>query len=234
MKKALFTILIVAIASTSVLAQVKAGIKLGADFSLIKPIGINGNELPDEAYDELKRLTSPRLGFTLDVPVNDMFFIHAGVDGAFRGSKFPAYHDKNDSIFETTDTEVILCIDIPVAFGYNYQLDGAKLFAMAGPVYTIHTYATDLFKYNGNYDNIHLTIGKEPYDTYLPSEFGARIEAGVEINRFLFSASYTHGLTNITYENNLWVTKTNVIGFSATVKFGEVDNGRRRGGHRRR
>ncbi|HLO90717.1 MAG TPA: porin family protein [Lentimicrobium sp.] len=226
MKKFVF-IVIAVILTLPTYSQVKCGLKLGADFSVMRAFA-DGEKAPDSLQ---RRLTSPRLGFFVEIPVNDFLFIQAGFNTAVKGYKFDFIHYKNDQYVETEDTQLLLYIDFPVTIGYKYDMGDAKLFALAGPALSYNLYATQLYKYKGEYDNVHQTVGSD--GDILPIELCGKIEGGIEVNRFMFSASYSMGLSNLAPENPWDMTlKSNVIGLTAAVKFGEVD-GRRRGGHRR-
>lgn len=227
MKKLFFIIALATIFTFPSYSQVKVGLKLGSDFSVLRAY-VGDEKAPDSL---VKRLTSPRLGFFVEVPVNDFLFIQAGFNTAIKGYKTDGYHYKNDKFFDTEDTQVLLYLDFPVTFGYKYDFGGAKAFAMAGPVISYHLYATNLYKIEGEYSNNHQVIGSD--GDFLPIDFSGKIEGGIEVNRFMFSLSYTMGLSNIVPENPFDIKmKSNIIGITAAVKFGEVDGGRR-GGYRR-
>jgi hypothetical protein len=230
MKKILFIaiILVAALSSSTLNAQVKWGFKMGADFSNLK-IDILGIDANDAL--KTKRLITPRLGFIIEVPVNDEFFFQTGVFGAMKGIKFDSERVVDNESVSSKEYEVILCMDFPINFGYKYDLGGAKLFAMVGPVISYNTYSTLLYQTDGkDWNNEHQTIGTLETDTYKPLNFGVNLEGGIEVSRFQFTAFYTQGLSNLSNHEET-TTKTNVFGLTAAVKFGRVDN--RRGGYRR-
>lgn len=205
-------------------AQAKVGIKMGADFSNIW-MYVDGEKINKDA--DMKRVTSPRLGFFVDIPVSEEMFIHTGVFGAIKGTKIVEEDYK--------EIDLIQSINFPIHFGYKLDLGEAKLFAMAGPVIGLNTYTTMLEYDDGEIDNVHQTIGTTVADTYKPLDLGVNLEVGVEINRFQFSTFYTQGLNNITNSELDFFgisidtsAKTSVIGIAAAIKFGSVDNGRRR------
>lgn len=114
--------------------------------------------------------------------------------------------------------------DLPIYFGYKYDLGGAKLFAMAGPMISYSTYATILFKANDEWDNWHQKVGNSETDDFKPLDIGVIIEGGVEVDRFQFTAFFSQGLSNLSnYEDS--EIKKNVFGLTAAIKFGKVDGG---------
>lgn len=224
--------LIACISVTRVNAQVKVGIKLGADFSNIRIADDDGSFNEDA---EAKRLTAPRLGFFVEIPVDDEnLFVHTGLFGAVKGF---TYEDtrwvKDITPADSKETEILLALDIPINFGYKYDLGGAKLFGMAGPVISYNLYTTHLYEVDGKLNNVHQSIGSSDEDTYKALDFGVNVEGGIEVHRFQFSLFYNHGLANLFKENDYDLTaKTSVFGIAAAIKFGSVDSGR--GGYRRR
>jgi len=209
-------------------AQVKWGFKMGADFSNLK-IDIGGINANDAL--KTKRMITPRLGFIIEVPVNDELFFQTGVFGAMKGIKYDSERDVDGESVSSKEYEVILCTDFPISFGYKYDMGEAKLFAMAGPVISYNTYSTLLYQTDGkDWNNEHETIGTTVLDAYKPLNLGVNVEGGIEVSRFQFTAFYTHGFSNLSNFDGGTI-KTNVFGLTAAVKFGQVDS--RRGGYRR-
>ncbi len=218
----LFAVIMIAAFSINTLnAQVKGGFKMGVDFSNLR------GEFPDgstfnEAYDS-KRLISPRLGFIIEVPVNDDLFFQAGLFGTLKGMKYDDEVLIHDKYYDTKDYQFLIAVDFPINFGYKYDMGDVLFFGMAGPVISYNTYATVLYKPVGkDWDNDHQTVGNDPNDNFKPLNIGVNIEGGIEVHRFQFSIFYTQGLTNI---NNLdfGTITTNVFGLAIAIKFGEVD-----------
>ncbi|MBU2553473.1 MAG: PorT family protein [Bacteroidetes bacterium] len=214
-KTLLITALLIAVFSFNNLnAQVKGGFKLGADFSRLNM------DYDDDFNDETKRLISPRLGFIIEVPVNDFLFVQAGVFGAAKG-----WRVSEEDAGDTYKAMMILgTIDIPIQFGYKYDLGNIKLFGMAGPVISYNVYSTLVYKWGDeDWDNDNsYKIGNSEADFFKPLNMGVNIEAGVELNRFQFSAFYMQGLSNLNTQDGDKYT-TNVIGLTAAIKFGRVD-----------
>lgn len=234
MKRLILILAFAGLFGTQLYSQVKVGMKLGADFSNLKWKMDMAGSTADTSYD---RLTSPRLGFLVDIPVNDFLFVQSGFNFGIKGTKYEGLHEIGDEYVDTEDTQVILFLEIPATFGYKYDLDGAKLFVMAGPVLSYNLYATELYKYKGETDNIHQSIGNELEDSFRPMDLSGRIEGGIEVNRFLFSVAYTSGFSNLYpnidgLEESGFKCKSNIITLAAGIKFGDVDGGGR-GGFRR-
>lgn len=219
MKKTLLLVVVVmtSFVTLNLYAQVKIGLKVGVDFSNLK-MDYNGDSFNDEM--DTKRLISPRFGPIVELPVNDFLFVQAGLFGTAKGLRY------QDEWLETTTKyiEILGTVDIPINFGYKYDLGNVKLFGMAGPVISYNIYTTLLYKEDGeDWDNDNdNTIGTSDEDIYKPLNFGVNIEAGVELNRFQFSAFYNAGLANITNYDQLDI-KTSVFGLTAAVKFGSVN-----------
>jgi len=225
MKKILIiSMLIIVAASVNTLqAQFNGGFKMGVDFSKLV-IKMDGESSNDE--EELKRLIAPRLGFFGDYKITDEFFVHAGVFGSIRGLKSDGLRWLDDTtVVDSKEYEVIIYVDIPVNFGYMYDLGGARLFAMAGPMFSFGTYTTHLFKANGEWDNEAQSIGNTDYDDYQSFNLSVTLEGGIEVDRFQFSLFYNQGISNADDIK----TTSNIIGLTAAVKFGSVDSGRRGG-----
>ncbi len=204
-------------------AQVKGGFKLGVDFSNINA-ELGGESFNDE-YDT-KRLISPRLGFIIEVPINDFLFVQTGLYGAVKGVRFDDVRIISEKAYDSKEYELLVTIDFPVNFGYKYDLGNFKLFGMVGPVISYNTYATNLYKADGEYDNDHESIGTSLEDNYKPINFGVNVEGGIEINRFQFSAFYMKGLSNLSNMTSLVSDasiKTSVFGLTAAIKFGQVN-----------
>ena len=216
MKKILlFAVIMMAALSINTLnAQVKGGFKMGVDFSKLSLKDSDGNGI-----DEAKRLTSPRIGFILEVPVSDVMFIHTGVFAAAKGYKV----EESENGVEGKLYQILGTVDIPINFGYKHELDNMLLFAMAGPMISYNGYLTTLFYEDSEWDNNNdLKIGTSENDFIKPFNMGINIEAGIEISRFQLSASFAQGLTNLSTNEDANF-KTSVIGLAVAIKFGEVN-----------
>ena len=194
MKKLLLIAIVILISSSWNVsnAQVRAGFKLGVDFSYLKLKAGDGYTLDDLDF---KRLISPRMGFILEVGINDYLFMQTGVFGAAKGVRYNSERYIKEKWYDSKEYEILASIDVPINFGYKYDLGGAKIFAMAGPVISYNIYTTNLYKADNEYDNDHQSIGTGVDDEYKPLNFGINIEGGVEVDRFQFSAYYTQGLS---------------------------------------
>lgn len=211
-KTLLIAIMLVAAFSVNTLnAQVKGGFKIGLDLS---KLSMDSNDDIDT-----KRLISPRMGFIIEVPVNDFLFVQAGLFGTAKG-----YRSNTDLGVEMKMIQVLGALDIPINFGYKYDLGNIKLFGMVGPVISYNVYATTLYKVGDeDWDNYNdFKIGTSSSDTFKPLNIGVNIEAGVELSMFQFSAFFNQGLSNISNLDG-GTFKTNVFGIAAAIKFGKVN-----------
>lgn len=224
MKKVLLIaiVLIASISLNTLNAQVKGGFKMGVDFSNSK---WSNDEFTLNDSINSKRLISPRMGFILEIPINDNLFVQTGVFGSLRGYRAKGEDEIDGKVYESKLYQIMFYIDIPIYFGYKYDLGGAKLFAMAGPMISYGTYATMLFRVEDEeWDNWHQSVGNEETDDFKPLDIGVIIEGGVEVDRFQFTAFFSQGLSNLSnFEGS--VIKNNVFGLTAAVKFGKVDGG---------
>lgn len=221
--KILIAIVIIASISCNISnAQVKGGFKMGVDFS--NQIWTIGGEKVNDTIDT-KRLISPRIGFIVEIPINDELFVQTGLFGRFSGFRYDGIRVIDEKTVDSKEYELLLLVDLPINFGYKYDLGDVKLFAMAGPVISYATYATLAYKADGKWDNENQTVGTSEYDTFKPWSFGVNIEGGVEVSSFQFSIFYSQGLSNLTAADGLKI-KSNVFGLAAAVKFGSTKSGR--------
>lgn len=198
---------------------VDGGFKLGADFSNLKWEAF-GMSVNDSA--STKRLITPRLGFFLDVELTENIFINTGVYGSAKGFRYDSERTIDNKDYDTKEYQILLTLDIPLNVGYKHDFGAVKVFGMLGPNLSYGLYATNLYKADGEYDNDHQSVGTTINDEFKPMNFGFNIEAGVELDRFQFSAYYTQGLSELS--NIDWMSiKSNVIGINAAIKFGRVD-----------
>ncbi len=193
---------------------------MGVDFSKFKLKAGEGYEIDDTDF---KRLISPRIGFIIDVGFTDNLFLQSGAFGSAKGVRYDDKRIISEKEYDSKEYEILLGIDVPVNFGYKYDLGGAKIFAMAGPVVSFNLYATNLYKADNEYDNDHQSIGTREEDDFKPINFGINIEGGVEVDRFQFTAFYTQGLSDLSNIPDMVKVKTNVFGLTAAVMFGRVD-----------
>lgn len=203
-------------------AQIKGGFKMSMDLSNLN------TEYEGESYnDEIdsKRLISPRLGFFMDIPVYEGFFIQPGVFGAVRGYRYDSQRIISEELFDSKEFEVVVCVDVPINFGYKYDFDKFSIFGMAGSVFSYNTYATNLYKADNEWDNDKQTIGTGEDDYVKPFNFGINFEAGIEFSCFQFSGSYLHGISNLSPQDGLLgdhQIHSNVFSISAAVLFGKL------------
>ncbi len=228
-KIVLIAVIIIAALSVNQLnAQIKGGFKMGMDLSNIVTKSDDGSSFNDDFNTQ--RLISPRLGFIMEIPVYEGLYIEPGVFGAVRGFRYDSTRVKNEVEYDSREFEVVICVDIPVNIGYKYDFDPVSVFGKVGPVFSINTYMTNLYRIDGEWDNDHQSVGTGPNDNIKPFDFSVNFEAGVQLDRFQLSASYIHGLTNQLPQDdfNTGVTmKSNVFTISAAVLFGKFNNKRR-------
>lgn len=221
-KKFLIAIVIIASISWNVSnAQVQGGFKMGVDFSN-QVWTFDGENINDEL--NTKRLISPRVGFIIEVPINDFLFVQSGLFGSFNGFRYDGERKIDGKVEDSKEYELLLLVDLPINFGYKYDLGDVKLFGMAGPVISYSAYATLAYKAGNEWDNENQTIGTSNLDTFKPWSFGVNIEGGVEVSMFQFSIFYKQGLSNLTGADDMKI-KANVFGLAAAIKFGKVNSG---------
>ncbi|MFK5857480.1 MAG: outer membrane beta-barrel protein [Bacteroidota bacterium] len=212
-------VLIASISFGNLNAQVNGGFKMGVDLSNLRIYDDNNN-----ANDDLdtKRLITPRLGFFLEVAVNDFLFAQVGLYGAAKGFRYKSTRTINGVVYDSKEYEIVASIDMPINFGYRHELGDINLFIMAGPTLSYNTYATLLYKADDEWDNDHQTVGTDVTDFIKPFNFGANVEVGLEVNRFQFSTLYSYGFSNLANLDGLTI-RSNAISFMVAIKFGRVD-----------
>ena len=221
MKRILSIALIVLVSSfwNGSFAQINGGFKMGIDFSNLK-WDIGSTSMNDQF--DTKRLITPRLGFFMDVNIVEGLFANIGVYGSSKGFRYKDTRTIDGVDYDSKEYQILATIDIPLNVGYRYDFGGITAFGMLGPNLSYGLYATALYKANGEYDNDHQTVGKEISDTFKPMNFGINVEAGVELDRFQFSAYFTQGLSELSNIDAQSI-KSSVFGLNVAIKFGNVE-----------
>lgn len=185
-------------------------------------------EMDGESYNDVldtKRLISPRMGFFMDIPVYKGFFIQPAVFGAVRGYRYDSERIISEEMYDSKEFELVVCVDVPINFGYKYDFEKISVFGMAGSVFSYNTYATNAYKADDDWDNDKQTIGTGDDDFVKPFNFSINFEAGVQISCFQFSGSYMHGISNLSPNDGAFgdfQMHTNVFSVSAAILFGKL------------
>jgi Outer membrane protein beta-barrel domain len=231
----------------------KVGFQLGMSFSNMSM------QHQEDEFENQRALIAPKLGFFVDIPVYEGFFISTGVSTSLKGFRFDGTRDIGDielddyETFESSEYFILLYLDFPLYFGYKHDFGSMKLYGKTGPYLDFAMYSTVLYKYDGsNWDNEKVNIGTpESIDDLLGwsmnnTDFGWNIETGIEFDRLQFSLFYSMGFSNTLelsddfanlislYGGEQPTWKNRVFGFNIGILFGQVDGGGRgRRGYRR-
>lgn len=213
--------------SFSLMAQ-SGGIKAGVHFA-------NMSVKPAAAADLIKNqrsLISPRFGFIYEMPVYQEVFFQTGINVSAKGYKFDSKRTINGKDFDSQEYNLIGYVDLPLQFGYKFDVGVVKVFGMTGPVFNYAVYTTNLYKADGEYDNDHQSIGASNADAFKPFDFNWNIEGGLQYSHFQFSLFYSYGFSNVVNkpENKPFTDfsmKNSLFGLNIAILFGNIDAGKR-------
>lgn len=213
--------------SFSLMAQ-SGGIKVGVHFA-------NMSVKPSSAADLIKNqrsLISPRFGFIYEMPVYQGVFFQTGINVSAKGYKFDSNRTIDGKKFDSQEYNLISYVDLPLQFGYKFDVGVVKLFGMTGPVFNYAVYTTNLYKADGEYDNDHQSVGTSTGDNFKPFDFNWNIEGGLQYSHFQFSLFYSYGFSNVQNKpdqpafNDLSM-KNSLFGLNIAILFGNIE-GRKR------
>lgn len=167
----------------------------------------------DGSVNDSKALSTFHAGATVDIPVASMLSIQTGLLLNGQGAKTNSYlnnDDKSDNYVKTSFNPLYLqlpanlVVKMPVSSSTNFII-GAGPYAQMGvggkskvesSTLGVKTSSSDNIKF----DNDDPTTGEEEgarYDKLKRFDVGVNALAGFEIDRFLISANYGLGLTDI-------------------------------------
>jgi hypothetical protein len=219
----LFALMVLLFSTGQCFAQVRFGLKAGLNLANILDKDNNGT------YSSNYNLkTGIQVGVTAEFPVSKAFSIEPGLlysqKGFFKPVSASAFDGLALSSAEIRATFSYL--EIPVNAVYKINLRGSKLIINGGPFlgYAISgkLKATEaVLGDNLDQKEYALSIGNKESNDLKPLDYGLNLGAGIEMNDLTFGIQYGLSLANIAPVNNQgWIIKNKVIGFSAGYKFG--------------
>lgn len=171
---------------TNAFAQTSFGIKGGLNLTDVKT-----SEDEDDSASSIK--PGFHIGAILDQSINDAFSIETGL---ILDTKGVTYKDEFGNATYNT-----YYLNIPINFKAGYNYGNLKIFGTAGPY--VATALSSKIKFTGEAkeifgDETEVEISNDETGSIKRIDFGIAFGAGVEINRFQFSAGYDLGLTDFT------------------------------------
>lgn len=157
-------------------AQVNFGVKAGLNLA-----NVNFSEEFDEFVDP-KMLITFQAGVIADINLNQNWAVQPGLLLVGKGFKID-----DDVLGEGSSNPMYL--QVPV----NIMYKGNMFYAGVGPYAAFGLFG----KVKQGDEDENLEFGNEPEDDYAPLDFGANIEAGVDLGMLRIGAGYALGLANI-------------------------------------
>jgi len=185
--KKLILLLVVLCAAVSMNAQVRFGVKAGANFSNLytkdSNKGINS--------DQYKGRFSYHFGGMMEYSFTEMFAIQPEFMYLNHGANL-----KDNNSFEMKDGHITLnTLQLPVNFKATFKTGGdAKIFVYAGPYAAYNIYGKARGKIKGSKEDRELFSKGSDMKRW---DFGIGIGAGVEMNKFIVALGNQRGLSDI-------------------------------------
>lgn len=205
MKKLMFATLIL-VASNSLIAQTRFGVKAGPNLA-------NWTEKENgEKEDDLKSRLGFHAGFVADFALSKNFSIQPQLLYVNKGTA--EEHEGH------LDKAIVHAIDIPINFLYKAPSSKGSFFVGGGPNLGFNVGATEKSEDHGSEK---IEIGSEP-GQLKGFDFGLNFLAGYELtNGLFFSANYTPGISNLanTPSNSDLTKRSTYFGLSVGYFFGK-------------
>lgn len=208
-------------------------VKGGVNFNSLS-LSVSGEDAEENPTEGLKGSVGFHLGASYEIPVNELFFVEAGLLFDTRGFKIERTRENDFRKSETKIGVSLYSFNIPVVAKVKFPVsDNIKLFAQAG------LYAEILLSGKQNYERTitskltnetetekeskSIKFGKyteEGEEIEGPSRFGYGLTfgAGAEINKFVLQLGYDLGLKDYEPEANI-SQKFNAFKVSVGYKF---------------
>lgn len=172
--------------------QVSVVVKAGINLSSYS--GLNSNEKDLQEY-------RPGYMFSagVEIPLVASLYVEPSLTLVQKGAQFSGTSDEDEMNMRVCPTY----IELPVMLGYKFPiLENVRLTIHAGPYISYGfggkwKYEIDGDKYDG--DAFGNTLGIEKQEAFSKKrwDYGVGAGAGLEIDRFLFRASYAFGLAKV-------------------------------------
>lgn len=188
MKKYLFSIAVLIIASISARAQISLGIKGGVNFSQI-----NANDVKESTVAGYQAGIFARLGGAT--------YLQPEVYLGSQGGKFDFNYNNGTNTTTTSGKVTFSTLNVPLLIGQRFGTRNLNFRIMAGPVYSY------LMSKNQNFDD-NVNNAYKDFGHYNNSTLGFQAGGGVDIGAITADLRYEGGLTRINpaygQRQNLW------------------------------
>ncbi len=165
-------------------AQLQFGVKVGGNLANLR--------LSDDAGEDIKSLVSFNAGMILEAPITETVGIRTGIEVQGKGAK----SEFSEPDFSLKATISPIYVQVPVVVAYN----GSMFFVGAGPYAAMGVAGKSRVKSSifgvESDENEPINFGSKGDDDFSALDFGARIEAGLKLNKLRISANYDLGLAN--------------------------------------
>lgn len=190
-----FFLLISSTAGTSVIAQVRYGVKAGLNSSSIGWFS-SGYGLK----------VGYQFGLTTDIGLSNRFSIQPALLISSKGVVYKS-ENQNPSTYLTLNY-----LEVPILALYKHQLkNGSKLFVGLGPYMGIGISGYSKSKGQDRWEVAFDRNRKPNFQSFVPFDFGVSASSGIEISKFSFGVNYNKGVKTIlsasnNYNNTLSLT----------------------------
>lgn len=171
---------------TTVNAQIRFGVKAGANFSQLYTSGATSGL----NADQYKGRFSYHFGGVMEYSLSNMFAIQPELMYMNQGANL-----KSDNSFGMSDGHVTLnSIQLPVNVKASFPLGKNKLYVYAGPYVGYNIYGKARGKIDGNKQDASLFSKGSDMKRL---DYGVGMGVGIEVNKFTIGVGNQFGLCNI-------------------------------------
>lgn len=197
-------------------AQVQLGLKAGLNLANMK---FSGDDLEEEI--DLKSIITFQVGGVVDIPIAENFVIQPGLLLVGKGAKLEEEFE-DESYKEIANP---MYLQVPVMFLYR----GNMFYGGVGPYAGFGLFGQYKEEYNGDSESTDINFGDSEDDDLSPLDFGAQVEAGVDLPIGLrIGAGYALGLANVlpkdAREGSDIALKHGVLSLNVAYMFGGDDD----------
>jgi hypothetical protein len=193
-----FMVLLMLMASQSVFAQARIGVKGGLNMASML-FEING----DPAFgDDLQALPGFNAGLIFDFPMGNLLSLESGLTVNQKG-----YHILQEGTLSSVDLRTRnYFLDVPFMLKARLELGGIAAYLGAGPYVgfglsgrTVGDFTVLGVPMSGDSD---VVWGNESGADFKRFDYGAVLGAGIEIKQVLIGLSYGYGIANLAPQDN--------------------------------
>jgi len=184
--KKLILIATILFAVANLSAQIRFGVKAGANFSTLY---VSGDRTGINA-EQYKGRFSYHFGAVMEYSINEMFSIQPEFMYMNQGSNL-----KKDNSFSMTDGHVTLnTLQLPVNLKVKFPVGKNQIFVYGGPYLSYHIYGKVAGKIDGKKEDFELF---KKGDDMKRLDYGVGVGVGMEINKFAIGLGNQFGLADI-------------------------------------